>query len=155
LLEYFALSDGASRGLGGESSCGGLAELVRAAGDDAGVEEFNVRVSLVRASLAFCGEDCRGVCDACREDAATEPRVGRRGLLRGLGNAFRVCGSGDGLCGGPLLRFHGSGLLDGGAAMQEARTEKNRDERQDGYDAERKVIELGNGGSKGGRWRWG
>jgi len=67
----------------------------------------------------------------------------RRGLLRGLGNAFRVCGSGDGLCGGPLLRFHGSGLLDGGAAMQEARTEKNRDERQDGYDAERKVIEFG------------
>ena len=39
--------------------------------------------------------------------------------------------------------MHGSGLLDVSAAMQEARTEKNREEREDGYDAERKVIEFG------------
>ena len=39
-----------------------------------------------------------------------------------------------------LLWRYRSGLLNGGAAMQEPRTEKNRCQRKGDYDAERKVI---------------
>ena len=53
---------------------------MRAAGAGAGVEEPNVRVSLVRASLAFCGEDCREVCDVRCEDGGAELSAGGAGF---------------------------------------------------------------------------
>ena len=55
-----------------DSTLGGFATLVRAAGEGAGVAELGVRASVVRASLVFCGEDCRGVCEVPCEDGGAE-----------------------------------------------------------------------------------
>ena len=49
----------------------------------------------------------------------------------------------NGLFGGRLRGFDGSGLHDGSAVMEKARAEENCREHDDRDDSERKIVEIG------------
>ena len=135
LIEHFALSDGASVRLGSRLNArriGDAGESGRRWRGSRRIQRPRISGTRIARFASFLRRRLPRRWRRVRRRRRHGTQSWLRGLLRKLGNAFRVRGGGHGLCGGRLLRFHGSGLLNGSAAMQEARTEKNRDERENG-----------------------
>ena len=145
LVEHFALGDGASGRLGSRLNARRISdasESSRRRRGSRGIQRARITGTRISRFARFLRRRLPRSLRRMLRRRWHRTHSWLRGLLRRLGNAFRVCSGGQGLCGGRLLRYHGGDLPDSSAAMEEARTEKNRDESENGEDAERKVIDF-------------